>query len=151
MHARTQGQSESGQAECVFPAAPQGGAHQARLEMRGSPWCALGIMVLKRTRLRDRSTAQRMRMNTGVERGDTHTCTWIHTQTNVHEQHAHAGNRIHDMTIGSCCCFHHHRGGEAASTKEVSMMRKCCREACAWLQVSTSFTVVVVVGPSVFK
>lgn len=49
------------------------------------------------------------------------------------------------MTIGSCCRFHRHRGGEAASTKGVSMTIKCCREACAWLQVSTPFTVVVVV------
>lgn len=39
---------------CLFSATPQGGEHQALLEMSGSPPCALGVIIMKGTESTDR-------------------------------------------------------------------------------------------------
>lgn len=124
---------------CLFPAAPQGGAHQPKLEMRGSPWCTLGITLMKRTRLTDRSTPLR---DCG--------CTWRHLRSDTHTHrhgfttnasawaHAHKGRRIHDYWQLLLLSPASYRG--AAFSKGVSMKWK------RWIQVFTLLTRFKVMG-----
>lgn len=77
--------------------------------MRGSPWWALGIILMKRTRLTHQST-------TLSESGRTH----MHMDSPPMHAHEHTLTKGKDsMTIGTCCRFHQCQVGEQPSPKEL--------------------------------
>lgn len=100
---------------CLFSATPHGGAHQALLEMRGSPSCALGVIIMKGTESTDRPRSA----NADARRTHTHTSTHTSTTTACMSAHEHTltkGNQ--SMTIGSCH-FRQRQVGEECSSNEV--------------------------------
>lgn len=67
----------------------QGGAHQALVEMRGSPSRALGVIIMKGTESTDRTQtpAAHTRIHTHIHHKRMPECPWAH---------AHKGRPIHD-------------------------------------------------------